>query len=192
MDKWIDFYARFFDNTDDARKFVEDLEVLALGHPRHSAKIMMHQAQRLISIADDLPAIRKGKESLQLVFLLICAENIAKIHDNFDDDGLSRAYVRQFFQKFIVDEDRRLLEESFTNYARSPLDFDAVANALYSVRCDVVHEGKYWGFQFWDGTTPMLNGDPDVVVSITFGHFRDVVVRGCIRAIGSYPGRTKS
>lgn len=189
MDKWIDFFAPFFATRDDARGYVEPLEVLALEDPRHPTKIMLHQTQRLISIADDLPAIRKGKESLQLAFLLICAENIAKMHDNFDDEGSSKAYVRKFFEQFVVDEDHHVLERSFTTYERTPLDIRAVVDALYAVRCDVVHEGKYWGFQFHDGKTPMLNGDPDVIVSITLHELRDIVVRGCIRAINTYAGR---
>jgi len=189
MDKWIDFFAPLFANRDDARGFVEPLEALALEDPRHPAKIMLHQTQRLISISDDLPIIRNGKESLQLAFLLICAENIAKMHDNFDDEASSRAYVRKFFEQFVVDRDRHVLEVSFTTYERKPLDLRTIVDALYAVRCDVVHEGKYWGFQFHDGKTPMLNGDPDVIVSITLREFRDIVARGCIRAINTYPGR---
>lgn len=189
MDKWIDFFAPFFATRDDARGFVEPLEALALEDPRHPTKIMLHQTQRLISISDDLPAIRKGKESLQLAFLLICAENIAKMHDNYDDEGSSKAYVRKFFEQFVVEEDYDVLERSFTTYERTPLYLRAVVDALYAVRCDVVHEGKYWGFQFHDGKTPMLNGDPDVIVSITLHELRDIVVRGCIRAINTYAGR---
>lgn len=190
MDKWIDFFIPFFANRDNAREFVEPLEALELEDHRHPAKVMLHQTQRLISISDDLPVIRKGRESLQLAFLIICAENIAKMHDNFDDEGSSRAYVRMFFEQFVLEKDRHLLEVSFTTYELKPLDLRTTVDALYTVRCDVVHEGRYWGFQFHDGRTPILNSDPDVIVSITLGQFRDIVVRGCIRAIDTYPGRT--
>ena len=189
MDKWIDFLTPFFSNRDNAREFIEPLEALQLEDPSHPAKIMLHQTQRLISISDDLTVIRKGKESLQLAFLLICAENIAKMHDNFHDEGSCRAYVRRFFEQFVLDEDRHVLEVSFTTHDLKPLDLRAIVDALYAVRCDVVHEGKYWGFQFNDGKTPILNVDPDVIVSITLGQFRDIIIKGCIRAINTYPGR---
>lgn len=190
MDKWIDFFAPYFHNREDAKKFVEPLEALALKDPRHPAKIMLHQTQRLISISDDLPIIRKGKEALQLAFLLICAENIAKMHHNFDDEGSSRPYVRRFYEQFLLDEDRHVMEVSFTTHGNKPLDLRAIVDALYAVRCDVVHEGKYWDFHFSDGKAREINGDPDVIVSITLRQFRDIVVRGCIRAINTYLGRT--
>jgi hypothetical protein len=65
----------------------------------------------------------------------------------------------------------------------SPLGFEKVVDLLYAVRCDVVHEGKYWGFSFHDGSTPMLNVDPDVTVYLTFKELRDIIVKGCINAI---------
>ena len=189
MDKWVDFFAPFFANREEARQFVEPIEALEPEHPGHRAKVMLHQTQRLISIAEDIPSVRKGKESLQLVFLMICAENIAKMHDNFDDEGSSKAYVRKFFDQFVVDDERRILETSFTTYDRQPLDLRAVCDTLYGVRCDVVHEGKYWDFHFHDGTTPMLNSDPNVIVSISLAQFRNILVRACIRAIRTYPGQ---
>src|SRR6266567_1660427 len=94
---WISFFAPVLGGEREAHEFVDPLEALERAEPQHPAKIMMHQTQRLVSIADDLPTIRNGKESLQLLFLLICAENTAKLHDNFDGEGESRRYVRQFF-----------------------------------------------------------------------------------------------
>lgn len=186
MDKWIVFFAPFFSSSDEAKAFVEPLEALDVEDRKHPAKIMMHQTQRLISIADDLPTIRKGKESLQLLFLLVCAENIAKMHDNFDDDGQSKAYVVKFFNQFVEDDDKRILETSFNTHEMNPLPLEEIAKTLYSVRCDVVHEGQYWDFHFRNGKTPILNTEPDVIVSITLNELRRIIGRGCIRAIQTY------
>ena len=186
MDKWIDFYESFFPTRADAQAFVEALEALDADAPRHRAKIMMHQAQRLVSLADDLAQIRPGKESLQLLFLIICAENIAKLFHNFDDEGQSRAYVRRFFDEFVIGNDRDTLERSFVAEDFVALNLQQVVDTLYSVRCDVVHEGQYWGFQFHDGKTRMITGDPVVTVSLQLTALRDIVVRGCIRAINEY------
>ena len=189
MEKWIDFFEPFFPSRHDATEFIKPIESLAPGDLRHAAKVMLHQTQRLISIADELPTIRPGKESLQLAFLLICAENIAKLHADFDGEGSSKAYVRRFFGKFVVNGDLSVFHASFTTHERRRLDLQTVVDALYTVRCDVVHEGRYWGFHFGDGETQMVNIDPDVVVSITLRQFRDIIVRGCILAIDTYPGR---
>lgn len=187
MEKWINFYEQSFLDRQFATSFVEELESITdRDIPRHRAKIMMHQAQRLISLADDIIQIREGRESLQLMFMLICAENIAKLFHNFDGDGQSRAFVRRFFTEFIHENDRAVLEGGFFTHDAKSLAVQDIADCLYSVRCDVVHEGQYWGFHFGDGNTPMLNTDPNVTVRITFSEFRAIVIRGCVRAIQTY------
>ncbi len=69
------------------------------------------------------------------------------------------------------------------------LNIEEVADLLYDVRCDVVHEGMYWGFFFRYENITMLNINPKVTVKIGLSDLRDIVVRGCINAIQSYGGR---
>lgn len=183
MDKWIDFYAPFFESREKARQFVEDLEKLG---KKHAAKLMMHQTQRLVSLADDFPQIRAGNESLQLLFLLICAEHISKLYANFNGEGQSKAYTRRFFEELVTKGDRDRLKSCFKSHDIQPMTLREVVHLLYDVRCDVVHEGKYWGFHFHDGQTPMLNTEPDVNVYMRLQEFRDIVVRGCINAVKTY------
>lgn len=186
-DRWLDFFTPYFESQSAARFFVEALEVLPLGDARHPAKIMMHQTQRLISLANDLPNIRPHNEGLRLLFLLICAENIAKLANRFEDEGQSKHYVRSFFNWFVSGPDKDTLLTGITRHDHTPLTLETLVDSLYSVRCDVVHEGRYWGFHFHDGDTAILNSNPDVVVSIKLSDFRDIVVRGCICAINRYP-----
>lgn len=184
MDKWVDFYQPYFADRAATEKWVAQCEALA--PPHNHAKIMMHQAQRLVSIADDMPKIKKAAESLQLLFHMICAEHVSKLHDKFDGEGKSRAYVQRFFDLFVVGEDRKTMEVAFTDHTQDLmplLSFGQAVDLLYGVRCDVVHEGNYWGFSFHDGSTPMLNTEPDVTTNITIGTLRDIVVRGCINAV---------
>ena len=183
MDKWIDFYAPFFESREKARQFVEDLEKLS---KKHVAKLMMHQAQRLVSLADDFPQIRAGNESLQLLFLLICAEHISKLHADFNLEGQSKAYTRRFFEELLTRGDQDRLRSGFRRENLQSLNLREIVDLLYDVRCDVVHEGKYWGFHFHDGKTAMINTDPDVNVYIRLQEFRDIVVRGCINAVKTY------
>lgn len=189
MDKWILFYTPFFENPDSVYAFVERLENLGPEDSMHPAKIMMHQTQRLVSLADDIQQIRPNRESLQLLFFLICAEHIAKMHSNFEHDGQSRQFTRKFFNEFVLPRDQRHLVDNFRRTReRSPLDLQEIVDLLYDVRCDVVHEGKYWGFSFHDGHTSMVNYDPSIIVSMMLSEFRSIVVRGCINAINTYQG----
>lgn len=186
MNTWLDFYAPFFPSREATARFVGELEELDRDAPRHRAKILMHQTQRLVSLADDVEKIRPGKQSLQLAFLIICCENVAKLFHKFEEEGQSKAYVRRFFDEFLVDADQVRLAGALTRHDLQRLSIREIADTLYAVRCDVVHEGNYWGFHFHDGQMAMLNIDPDVNVYIQFSEFRDIVVRGAIRAITQY------
>lgn len=184
MDEWIEFYTPFFPDRAKAEGWVARCE--ALVPPNNCARTMMHQAQRLISIADDLPKIRRTAESLQLMFFITCAEHLSKLHVGFNGEGQSRRYVRRFFENFVTGADRETLEIAFddeNDYHMRPLTFKRAVDLLYQIRCDVVHEGNYWGFAFHDGSTPMLNTNPDVTSNITIQQLRAIVVRGCINAV---------
>ncbi len=190
MSNWVDFYESFFINRSETENFVKLYENLNSQDAKHSAKIMMHQTQRLVSISDELPTIRPGKESLQLLFLLICAENIAKLHDNYNKDGKSRYYVREFFNKHLSNNDKQQLKRGFLKVDSTQPRFtlDEVIDLLYDIRCGVVHEGKYWGFNFQDGDVSLINIDPDVIVNIGLNDLRGLIVKGCINAIRTYTG----
>ncbi len=186
MDKWLKFYEPFFEDRQSAIQFVERCENLTPENSNHIAKIMMHQTQRLLSIANDMPQIRPQREVLQLLFVLICAENIAKLHDDYTDEGKSRYYVRKFFESFLSDSYQKKIGNGFIDNEDNllrPLGLRKAIDILYDVRCDVVHEGNYWGLSFHDGRMPMVNVEPNVNVYIRFEELKDIVVYGCITAI---------
>jgi len=184
VEPWLSFYSPHFTPMEETETFVRTCENLQSSAPNHVAKIMMHQAQRLISIADDLPRIRPHKEPLQVMFLIMCSENIAKLHDGFSGEGKSRHYVQQFFSKFLSPPDKDTLSNGLTvnKDGLPPLGFDGAVNLLYDIRCSVAHEGIYTDFVFRDGYTSMVNTHPNVTAEISFIQIRDIVVRGCIRA----------
>ena len=79
---------------------------------------------------------------------------------------------------------RGRLRHGFSTLDMQAMEIGAIVDLLYDVRCDVVHEGRYWGFHFAE-KYPLVN-TPGILVNITYRSFRDVVVEGCIRAIDSY------
>ena len=186
MDKWIDFFEPHFANRADATAFVTVLEELAPGDPRHRAKIMMHQIQRLVSLAEDIDQIRPRTEALRLFFLIVCAEHISKLHANFQGEGQSSLHVRLFFQNFLPAADRQVLETSVVDAQFHVLNLEQVVRLLYDVRCDVAHEGKYWLFQFAFPDMPAIIGDPPITIKIGYSAFRDMVIRAGVRAVETY------
>ncbi len=188
MDEWLNFYLRYFPTETEARDFVEACEQQL--PPNNIAKILMHQTQRLISLSDDIIEIRPHTDSLRLLFLLMCAENIAKLHNGFTGEGHSRKYVRKFFTDFLSNNDKQGLGSGFRDNSASAhllptLGLNKAVDMLYKIRCDAVHEGEFWSFAFHDGTMSIVNTDPDVIADISFNSLRDIVVRGSINATRS-------
>jgi len=187
MQNPIAFYRSFFHADDVTHKFVEGCENSKI------TKIMLHQTIRLISLSDDIPVIRPEDETLQLLFLIMCAENIAKLHAGFQGIGQSRKYVEVFFESFLSAEDKNRLGEGFVFISEnaSPrenlkaIGFKKAVCLLYDIRCDVVHEGNYSSFAFHDGRMGFVNIDPDVIAEIRLVEIRDMIVRGSISAIQS-------
>lgn len=187
MEPWLSFYSPHFESPASAGDFIRRCESLQPSSSDHMAKIMMHQTQRLVSIADDLPKFRPHAEPLQVLFLVMCAENIAKLHDEFGGEGQSRHYVRHFFNEFLSRPDKDCLSCGFTrNIGGLPsIGFDGVVDLLYDIRCDVVHEGSHTDFAFHDGRSSMVNTAPNVTAEIQLVQVRDIIVRGCINAVNS-------
>lgn len=185
MEQWIDFYAEFFESRAAAEEFVTHLEATESADPMHVAKIMMHQTKRLVSISDRVHVDEQNHECLRLLFLIVCAENISKLHDDYLDDGRSSHYTHRFFEELLDPVDRQRLVEGIRRNGGAAFSLSEVVDILYKLRCDVAHEGRYWHFHFAD-TYAIVNTDPHATVSMRFGELRGIVVRGCIRAINNY------
>ena len=177
---WAAFYRPQFQSEVELMEFVGACE--SQSPPKNAAKLIMHQTQRLVSLADDIPQLRPKREALQLLFLMICAEHVAKLQDGYADEGRSRHYARLFFERCLSDPDRRLMRSAFTDHHDIRMRFLTIreaADELYTIRCKVVHEGDYWDFTFYDNM-PMLN--ERVICNISFSEFRELIVRSAIRA----------
>lgn len=76
-----------------------------------------------------------------------------------------------------------------TGLTKKVASLDEVIDTLYDIRCDVVHEGNYWGFNFateGEGFPLILSGRNAkriLRVRISYADFRDIVVRGIIKAV---------
>jgi hypothetical protein len=184
MEKWIDFYEPFFSTRDTAADFVAACE--ARSDATEAAMLIMHQTQRLVSLADDIVKIRPQRDSLQVLFLAICAEDVAKLQDGFAQEGKSKSYTRKFFEVFVSSNDKNQLEAALVaedaHGADRTLKLEEVVDYLYGIRCDVVHEGRYWEFFFCTGEYTTYSTNSQVGVRIGYSQFRDIIVRAAIAA----------
>ena len=180
MAEWLAFYAPYFTSEADAETFVSACEAKSL--PDNAAKLIMHQGQRLVTLARDIPSIRPNRESLQVFFLIVCAEAVAKLDAGPGASVGSRQAVRNFFSILVQEPHRTNFGNGFTSHSHSPLGPTDAADVVYDVRCDVAHEGNYWSFTLRTGSTPMLSSVPHVIAKLNAAELIDIVAHGCITA----------
>ena len=175
--KWLEFYVPYFDSTALADAFVRE----CLGNRR--AMLIMHQAARLVRIAQGMAPIRPGRDAVELLLLLIVAENVSKLEAGAKSGTQSRQHAQRFFKEFVSESDQAVFIEGFASVGeRNPLSLKQIVDALYDVRSDVVHEGRYWGFSF------SLSGDFATTIEtpiwcrLSLDTFRNIIVRGAIAA----------
>jgi hypothetical protein len=181
-----EFFSPAFPSMEAARAFVERVERLDGPAP---AKLALHQAARMLWLADRVDEVARGRPALEILFYLIAAEAVAKIASGFKGEGRSKAYVRRFFGEICSDEHRRRLRTAFTgsNMKGESPAWERAVDILYGVRCDVVHEGRYFEFHLAE------EGDPDPVLShwgggygvarMSLSQLRQIILEGAVRGV---------
>jgi hypothetical protein len=174
---YVAMYEKAFDNRQSVIGFINQVE-----RTGGEAKIILHQAARMLYLADRMEECAKGRPALQLLFFIITAELVAKIVNNYPNDGQSRKHVRLFFEQICTWQHRQKLERAFYNIEdNNYLTLRESVDFLYEVRCDVVHRGFYFGFSLKD-ELPVLTGHNRVrcFAEITIEELRQIVLKGAI------------
>ena len=187
MDKWEEFYSPYFSSEEELKEFISECEDLGPDDERHRAKIMMHQGQRLITLANNSECMDIERAPLKLMFMLIATEAVSKMHDNYKESGLSKRYVINFFEKFTSEEEKEFILNNIEICRKNDTTLEDIIKTLYSIRCDVVHEGKYWGFDFANEKhgSILTSGDGTQILRVTihYEELRDIIIQSIIRAI---------
>lgn len=138
------FYAAAVGSVRDARALYESLSN-ANTKARGTAKIMLHQAARMIWLGDRIERVARGRPALQITFFMIAAEAVAKLAAGYEKEGDSKKHVRMFFDIYCNEAQRKRLYEAVRDsFPHPPKSGDEVADFLYRIRCDVVHRGRYF------------------------------------------------
>jgi hypothetical protein len=183
---FAEFYAPAFLSRENAAQFVKTVESLSGPAP---AKIALHQGARMIWLADRMQEVARGRAALQILFCLIAAEAVAKIVFGFKGEGKSRQHVHLFFRQICSNEHRRALAEAFSFVTGGFLTREDAVNKLYDVRCDVVHEGRYFYFDLRDagrdGEAPVIAdvADRELIAHLSSAQLRQIVLEGVVEGV---------
>ena len=139
-----EFYAAAVGGLKDARAFYDSLSNTG-SEARRIAKIILHQAGRMVWLGDQLDKVARGRPALQIMFFIIAAEAVAKLAAGVEEEGRSQEYVHKFFATYCTNAQRERLYHALREATpHPPSSVGAIVDYLYEVRCDVVHRGKYF------------------------------------------------
>lgn len=149
-------------------------------------KVILHQAARLISLADWMDEAAPSRPALKIFFFIVLAEAVAKMAFAFTGTGESKAHVRRFFAELCPSPDRGKLSASFRRTDTTPHALLSAAEAvdvLYDVRNSVAHRGEYFLFNLLEPghvatITPYQGGTLETMLSAN--ELRGIVIRGAI------------
>jgi hypothetical protein len=187
---YVEFFAGPLGDPQRAR----DLYSRAQAAPEHTAKIILHQTARLVSLADWMDAAAPSRPALKIFFYVVLAEAVAKLASGFTGKGESRTHVQQFFAKYSSPDTRSQLERSFRRIRNGPHPFMSASQAvdvLYNVRNDVAHRGQYFTFNLLEAglnaTITPYEGE-SLEAHLSPEDLRRIVVLGAVAAAESLIG----
>lgn len=141
------FRVAFGDNPDEAAKFLDAVKAKAKVDPdANRAKLLLYRAARMIWLADqmDREDIAYARPAVQVLFFVITAEAVAKLHADFHEAGKSAQFVKRFFASLCTDDHRKRLASAFsTGRTGGFYSWERVVDLLYDIRCRMAHEGAY-------------------------------------------------
>jgi hypothetical protein len=182
------FYVPVFDGSLEASsKFYE---AVAEQGVNRDAKIILHQAARMVWLADRIEEVAAGRPSFQVLLYLTAAELVAKIVSRFEGEGESKKHVRKFFCEICEPPQRDRLGTAFRAVGGTFLTLEKTVDYLYEIRCDVVHRGQYYTFSLRTGGIPLLTGtgSNDVIAEISLPELRQIILAGTVSAAKQVAG----
>lgn len=178
------FYRPAFPSLGESQVFHERLK--ALSPPNNKPLVLYHQAGRMIWLGDRIDTVAAGRPPFQVLFYIIAAELAAKIAFGFQGEGRSREHVRRFFEEICSERHRTRLATAFHRVAGAYLSCREAIDFLYDVRCDVVHEGRYYSLNLRtpESQFPMMTGrgDNGPITDISLPELRAIVLEGSVLA----------
>ena len=152
-------------------------------------KVILHQATRLVSLADWMDSAAPSRPALKILFFVVLAEAVAKMTLGYMGERESKKHVDHFFENLCLSADRGALARAFRRKDTTPptpLSLSEAIDVLYDVRNSVAHRGEYFGFHLFEPernvitVTPYKDGSLEVFLSAS--QLRAIVIRGAVAA----------
>ncbi|OMF00883.1 hypothetical protein [Paenibacillus sp. FSL H7-0331] len=174
LPRLVEFFTNYVEEKSELVAFITNILKF---RSNNSPRRMINSVERLVSLADDMDVIRKGKHSLKIFYFVVCIETLYSLADiEMNSKSMIiidffNTYIEEADAQFIIDNIRRSLgddrykfnetvgEYKQTNNDRwnTEINMEIFARVINELRNIFAHEGDYWGFHFTDSDTAMLN-----------------------------------
>ncbi|MFD0680354.1 MULTISPECIES: hypothetical protein [unclassified Paenibacillus] len=173
LPRLVEFFANYIEEKSELTILVSNILKF---RSNNSPRRMLNSVERLVSLADDMDVIRRGKHSLKIFYFVVCIEtlySLANIEMN------KTMILIDFFNKYIEEADAQLIvkcvrrslgderysfretsgeyNQTMNDRWNTEIDMEIFARVINELRNIFAHEGDYWGFHFADSDSAVLN-----------------------------------
>lgn len=190
---YIEFFADALGDASAAKHLYERAQAAS----DSTAKIILHQTARLLTLADWMDEVAPARPALKVFFYVVLAEAAAKLAFGYAGEGESRRHVHRFFEELCTSADRDRLGRALRRIAGAPhplLTTEEAVDILYDVRNDVAHRGQYFTLNLLEPGhvgTVFYHKSGGLQAELSAADLRAIVVRGAVgaaeRLLGASP-----
>jgi hypothetical protein len=152
------------------------------------ASTIIKTSARLSWISDKTNLFAAGRDIFSFNYFAIIAESSAKLCFNYNGKGKSKFYCNRFFNELLPNKTSNYLIDEFiidTAIGKN-ISNQKLADLIYSLRCDLAHEGKYYHFYLKDNESQVpLAGtyrDEMFTIRLTLNELKKVILLGALNA----------
>jgi len=148
---WRKFYRKEFNTLQEFRDFAQK----CLKSRNDKSHLVLTTGEDLIKLADQADKLVKGRPAFQIFFLVICAEAIYRILKNLPHKrNISSKSVRHFCKVYFSSDDQKKFQKWFQRSLADEkiqatgtgMSIEEIIDYFYRIRCEIAHQGRYWGF----------------------------------------------
>jgi hypothetical protein len=196
------FFKKYYEDEAELEQFV--LEKITYQNDNIPRR-MINTVQRLVTLSEEIGAVRPGSRDLSIFFILTCIETLYNLVP--DIKMKKQDIIIDFFENYLCENDKGKIQKGVsilssdhnTTFIKE-INIEQFSLMLTAVRNNLAHEGIYWQFHFMEGNSEVKilhyfksklkkdEGYRDIIyeIGITYDEFILVCMKGFINFINEY------
>lgn len=160
----IAFYKGYIEDVSSLESFLVTVFSCHKDKNNNIPRLMLNNAMRLSTLANDMEKIRPRKDALKIAYLVTCIETLYNLSGK--GQRLKKiGIVIDFFENYLLEEDEELIlkkvKRSCADYIPEQkfdrdISIEVFARIINETRNIFLHEGDYWNISLSHMNCPQL------------------------------------